>query len=126
MKNEKRNVGVIGCGIWGRNIVRNFYNLNALNTVCDIDKDNIEMVKKNYPNINVTDNFEDLLSNKEIEAVCVITPSHTHFTIAKKVLEAGKHVYIEKPVSTIADEVSKLKELADSKGRAPFIVSSRG
>ena len=116
MKNEKRNVGVIGCGIWGRNIVRNFYNLNALNTVCDIDKDNIEMVKKNYPNINVTDNFEDLLSNKEIEAVCVITPSHTHFTIAKKVLEAGKHVYIEKPVSTIADEVSKLKELADSKG----------
>jgi len=42
MEKEKRNIGVIGCGIWGRNIVRNFYNLNALNTVCDIDKDNIE------------------------------------------------------------------------------------
>ena len=67
MKNEKRNIGVIGCGIWGRNIVRNFYNLNALNTVCDIDKDNIEMIKKNYPSINVTNNFEDLLNNKEIE-----------------------------------------------------------
>ena len=49
MKNEKRNIGVVGCGIWGRNIVRNFYNLNALNTVCDIDKDNIEMVKKIIP-----------------------------------------------------------------------------
>lgn len=116
MENEKRNIGVIGCGIWGRNIVRNFYNLNALNTVCDIDKDNIEMIKKNYPSVNVTDNFEDLLKNEDIEAICVITPSHTHFKIAKKVLEAGKHVYIEKPVSTIANEVSELKALADSKG----------
>lgn len=116
MENEKRNIGVIGCGIWGRNIVRNFYNLNALNTVCDIDKDNIEMIKKNYPSVNVTDNFEDLLKNEDIEAICVITPSHTHFKIAKKVLEARKHVYIEKPVSTIANEVSELKALADSKG----------
>ena len=116
MKNEKRNIGVVGCGIWGRNIVRNFYNLNALNTVCDIDKDNIEMVKKNYPSINVTNNFEDLLNNKDIEAICVVTPSHTHFGIVQRVLEAGKHVYVEKPISTVADEAKKLKELADSKG----------
>ena len=115
MKNEKRNIGVIGCGIWGRNIVRNFYNLNALNTVCDIDKDNIEMIKKNYPSINVTNNFEDLLNNKEIEAICVVTPSHTHFGIVQKVLEAGKHVYVEKPISTVAVDARKLKEIADLK-----------
>ena len=115
MEKEKRNIGVIGCGIWGRNIVRNFYNLNALNTVCDIDKDNIEMIQKNYPSVNVTNNFEDLLNNKDIEAICVVTPSHTHFGIVKKVLESGKHVYVEKPISTVANEAYELKKIADSK-----------
>jgi len=115
MEKERKIIGVIGCGIWGRNIVRNFYNLNALNTVCDIDKDNIEMIKKNYPGVNVTENFEDLLNNKEIEAICVVTPSHTHFGIVKKVLEAGKHVYVEKPISTVANEAFELKKIAEDK-----------
>ncbi|MDD3238102.1 MAG: Gfo/Idh/MocA family oxidoreductase [Candidatus Gastranaerophilales bacterium] len=110
------NIAVIGCGLWGRNIVRNFYNLNALNTVCDLDPDNIAKVREQYPEVNTTNNFQDVFNNPEIQGVIVVTPSHTHYKIVKAALEAGKNVYVEKPISTVAEEARKLTELADSKG----------
>lgn len=109
----KKRVAVIGCGIWGRNIVRNFYNLNALHSVCDLDEENLKMISELYPDINITRDFNEILSNPEIEALCVVTPSHTHFNMVKKALLAGKHVYVEKPISTSADEAKQLKDLAD-------------
>lgn len=116
MQNNTGYVGVIGCGIWGRNIVRNFYNLNALNIVCDLDDDNLNQVKANYPNVKITHDFNDLINNPDIKAICVITPSHTHFGLVKLALEHGKHVYVEKPISIKADEALQLKELAKQKG----------
>lgn len=109
-------VAVVGCGIWGRNIVRNFYNLGALHTVCDIDEENLKMVQAQYDGTHTTKDFNELLNNPEIKAICVVTPSHTHFGLVKKALEAHKHVYVEKPISTVADEARKLKDLADEKG----------
>lgn len=111
-----QNIAVIGCGLWGRNIVRNFYNLNALHTVCDLDKDNLAIVEKDYPDVKTTNDFNDVLNNKEITGVIVVTPSHTHYKVVKAALEAGKNVYVEKPISTVAEEAKKLTELADSKG----------
>ena len=111
-----RCVAVTGCGLWGRNIVRNFYNLNALHTVCDLDSDNIKMINELYPDINTTKNFADVLQNPEIKAVCVVTPSHTHFKIVKEALLAKKHVYVEKPISTSSAEALELKELAEKMG----------
>lgn len=116
MTNENKYVGVIGCGIWGKNIVRNFYSLNALNTVCDLDDDTLKKIKEDYPGTNTTKDFNEIINNKSIKAVCVITPSHTHFNLVKLALEHGKHVYVEKPISIKADEALKLKELADEKG----------
>lgn len=116
MKEENKYVGVIGCGIWGKNVVRNFYNLNALNTVCDLDDDTIKMIKENYPGVKTTKDFSELINNKDIKAICVITPSHTHFGLVKLALEHNKHVYVEKPISVKADEALKLKELAEEKG----------
>ena len=86
MKEENKYVGVIGCGIWGKNVVRNFYNLNALNTVCDLDDDTIKMIKENYPGVKTTKDFSELINNKDIKAICVITPSHTHFGLVKLAL----------------------------------------
>ena len=106
-------VAVVGCGIWGRNIVRNFYNLKALNCVCDLDSENLKMIKELYPEVNTTRDFEEVLSNPEIKALCIVTPSHTHFNIVKKALLKGKHVYVEKPISTNANEARELKELAE-------------
>ena len=111
-----QNIAVLGCGLWGRNIVRNFYNLNALGMVCDLDDDNIAKVKEQYPGIKTTKDFHDILNSKEITGVVVVTPSHTHFKFVKAMLEAGKHVYVEKPISTVAQEARDLTDLADSKG----------
>ena len=106
-------VAVIGCGIWGRNIVRNFYNLGALHSVCDLDEENLKMIKELYHDVNITKNFDELLANPDVIAMCIVTPSHTHFNMVRKALLAGKHVYVEKPISTSAEETKELKELAD-------------
>ena len=113
---SEQKIAVLGCGLWGRNIVRNFYNLNALGMVCDLDDDNIAKVKEQYPGIKTTKDFHDILNSKDITGVVVVTPSHTHFKFVKAMLEAGKHVYVEKPISTVAQEARDLTDLADSKG----------
>ena len=112
----QQKIAVIGCGLWGRNIVRNFYNLNVLEIVCDLDDDNIAKVKEMYPNLKITKDMNEIINNPEITAVAVVTPSHTHYKIVKAMLEAGKNVYVEKPISTVAQEAKDLKDLADSKG----------
>jgi len=108
----KKCTAVVGCGLWGRNIVRNFYNLGALHSVCDLDKENLKMIEELYPEVQTTSDFNGLLSNPEIIALCIVTPSHTHFNLVKKAILAGKHVYVEKPISTSATEAKELKELA--------------
>ena len=113
---SEQKIAVIGCGLWGRNIVRNFYNLGVLKIVCDLDDDNIAKVKEMYPDLKITKDFQDIINNPEITSVAVVTPSHTHFKMVKALLEAGTNVYVEKPISTVANEAKALKELADSKG----------
>ncbi len=113
---SQQKIAVIGCGMWGRNIVRNFYNLNVLDTVCDIDEENLKKVLEQYPGTKVTRDFNKILHNKEITAVAVVTPSHTHYKLVKAMLEAGKNVYVEKPISTVAQEARDLSELAHAKG----------
>lgn len=112
----EQKVAVIGCGVWGRNIVRNFYNLNVLDTVCDIDEENLKKVTEQYPGVKVTKDFNDIINNKAITGVCVVTPSHTHYKMVKAMLEAGKNVYVEKPISTVAEEARDLSKLANEKG----------
>ena len=112
----EQRIAVIGCGMWGRNIVRNFYNLNVLDTVCDIDDENLKKVTEQYPGVKTTKDFNEVLNNKSITAVAVVTPSHTHFKLVKAMLEAGKNVYVEKPISTVAQEARDLSELAHQKG----------
>ncbi|MBR5303198.1 MAG: Gfo/Idh/MocA family oxidoreductase [Candidatus Gastranaerophilales bacterium] len=112
----KKCTAVVGCGLWGRNIVRNFYNLGALHSVCDLDKENLKMIQELYPEVNTTSDFDSLLKNPEVVAMCIVTPSHTHFNLVKKAILAGKHVYVEKPISTSSNEAKELKELAQQVG----------
>jgi UDP-2-acetamido-3-amino-2,3-dideoxy-glucuronate N-acetyltransferase len=113
---QKQKIAVIGCGVWGRNIVRNFYNLNVLDTVCDIDQENLNKVTQEYPNVNVTKDFNEIINNPEITGVAVVTPSHMHYKVVKEMLLAGKNVYVEKPISTVAEEASDLAKLANERG----------
>jgi len=113
---EKQRIAVIGCGVWGRNIVRNFYNLNVLDTVCDIDEENLKKVTQDYPNVKITKDFKEIIENPEITGVAVVTPSHMHYKVVKEMLLAGKHVYVEKPISTVAEEANDLAKLANERG----------
>lgn len=114
MKEQK--IAVIGFGLWGRNIVRNFYNLNVLEMVCDLDDASLKTVQEQFPGVKVTKDFNDIINDKNITGVAVVTPSHTHFKMVKAMLDAGKNVYVEKPISTVAEEARVLTELADEKG----------
>jgi len=114
MKDQK--IAVIGMGMWGKNIVRNFYNLNVLDIVCDLDDASLKSVQEQFPGVRVTKDFNDIINDSSITAVAVVTPSHTHFKIVKAMLEAGKNVYVEKPISTVAEEAKVLTELAEEKG----------
>lgn len=113
---QGQKIAVIGCGVWGRNIVRNFYNLNVLDTVCDIDEENLNKVTQEYSGVKVTKDYNDILNNPEITGVAVVTPSHMHYKLVKAILLAGKHVYVEKPISTVAEEAKDLTNLANERG----------
>lgn len=115
-KMQEQKIAVIGCGVWGRNIVRNFYNLNVLDTVCDIDEENLKKVSQEYIKVKTTKDFNDILNNPEITGVAVVTPSHTHYELVKAMLMAGKNVYVEKPISTVAEEAKDLTDLATKRG----------
>ena len=114
MKEQK--IAVVGFGMWGKNIVRNFYNLNVLDIVCDLDEEVHKTIQEQFPGVKVTKDFNDIINDESITGVAIVTPSHTHFKLVKAMLEAGKNVYVEKPISTVAEEARVLTELADEKG----------
>lgn len=107
---EPPKVAVIGCGNWGKNLVRNFAQQGALATVCDADAKRLEMIRREHPGITVTQNFDSVLADKAVSAIVVATPSDSHFPIARQALLAGKHVYVEKP---LARDVAHARELDD-------------
>jgi predicted dehydrogenase len=110
-------VGVIGCGYWGPKLVRNFRELPGarLDLVSDLREDRLAEIKQIYPDVNTTRNFQDLL-NDNLDAVVVATPVNTHFAIVKAALLAGKHVLVEKPITSRSEQAEELVELASRQG----------
>jgi predicted dehydrogenase len=111
------NMGVIGYGYWGPNIVRNFSALEGARvaSICDGNQQALNRARKSYPNSTVTQDCNDILNSTEIDAVAVITPVSTHFDLAKKALENGKHVFVEKPFTASVAQAEELIELAAKK-----------
>jgi predicted dehydrogenase len=110
-------VGVIGYGYWGPNIVRNFHRSSGsrVEIVCDKSPEMLRRVGEAYPDIKTTSNCSDILSSPEVDAVAVVTPVWTHYELAKKALEHGKHVFVEKPFTSCAQQAEELIELAEKK-----------
>ena len=110
-------IGVIGFGYWGPNIVRNFLPIENVEVVaiCDLSKSALIRAKKSYPALKTVSNANDILTSKEIDAVAIVTPVYTHFELAKKALENGKHLFIEKPFTSNVSEAETLIELAEKK-----------
>ncbi len=92
-------VAVIGCGYWGRNLVRVFHRLGTLRWVCDAEPERLEEVRSRYPGVYTSARVEDALSDERIHAVAIATPATTHFAIAREALAAGKDLFVEKPLA---------------------------
>ena len=98
--NDKKIVGVIGYGYWGPNIVRNFSNHSECEVryICDLGKKARDRARADYPSIDIIDDPNIIFSNNEIDIVAIVTPVSTHYLLAKMALEAGKHIFLEKPM----------------------------
>ena len=108
-------VAVVGCGYWGPNLIRNFRYLSdcQVRLVCDVKKDRLSHMRQLYPEVETTEEFDHVLQNSDIDAIAIATPVRFHFEMAKAVLEAGKHVFIEKPMASSVAECRELIKLAE-------------
>lgn len=109
-------IGIIGCGYWGPNLVRNFGGIPGarVKTVSDLRAGRLEGIRQNYPGVETTLDLNDIINDAEIDAVVIATPVETHHAIADQALRAGKHVFVEKPLTRNAAEAWALAELAKS------------
>jgi predicted dehydrogenase len=117
MADKTLNVAVVGAGYWGKNLVRNFASAKrcSLKYICDLDEKVLASQKKNFPAAQTTLRLEDVFGS-DVDAVVIAVDVPRHFEVAKKCLEAGKHVYVEKPLTLKASESNILVELAAKKG----------
>lgn len=113
----KANTAVVGMGYWGKNLVRNFYELGALRTVCDSEQSVRTSVDKTYPGVSFTPDLDEVLDDAAIQAIAIATPAASHYKIARAALEAGKDVYVEKPLALTLQEGEELVRVAESHGR---------
>ena len=116
-------VGVVGCGYWGPNLVRNFHGIGdcRLRVVCDRDRKRLKHVCSLYPGVEPERDFEALLLPRRVQAVVIATPVHTHYALAKAALQAGKHVMIEKPMAASSSQCEELVALARRRKRTLMV-----
>ncbi len=111
------NLAVVGVGYWGNNLARNFHELGALEVLCDNESSAEALCKHNYQNVKFCAEFSEILSDPSIHAVALATPAVTHYRLAKAALEAGKDVFVEKPLAIDIREGEHLVKLAAAKRR---------
>jgi UDP-2-acetamido-3-amino-2,3-dideoxy-glucuronate N-acetyltransferase len=117
IKKSKTNVAVVGVGYWGKNLVRNFHDLGALAVLCDAQGSVESKYKQQYPGVRFYREFSAVLSDPAVTAVALATPAVTHHGMAKAALEAGKDVFVEKPLAIDVRHGEELVRLANAKGR---------
>ena len=117
------NVGVIGYGYWGPNLVRNFAETPGITvaSVADLDPKRLEIVQKRYPGVKTTTRFQDLIENKDINAIAIATPVNSHFELGMAALKAGKNLWLEKPMTETSEQARKLVDEAEKRQRVLLV-----
>ncbi len=107
-------LGVIGCGHWGPNHIRVFNQLSNSHVAmcCDLDEERLKAVKSLFPHVKTTTDYKKILKNKQVDAVCIASPTDTHFQLTQEALKQNKHVFCEKPLALTPEECLALKDLA--------------
>jgi len=112
-KNESTpDLAIIGSGYWGKNLVRNYFQLNSLKLVCDSNENSLSYIHKNYPCVETCMAINEVFSRNDIQGVVIASPAETHFRIAQEALLAGKHVFVEKPITLNIQEAEALIALS--------------
>lgn len=119
--NYGRTLGVIGCGYWGKNLIRNFEALEALAIVCDATPAGRTLAVEIAPDVEVVSSIERVLADSEVTGVVIATPAETHYELAKQALEAGKDVLVEKPLALTYEQGAHLVKLADDNKRVLMV-----
>ncbi|MFH1687634.1 MAG: Gfo/Idh/MocA family oxidoreductase [bacterium] len=114
-----KNLAIAGVGAWGKNLLRNFHNLcgGGLVLACDQSEDRLKYVRSNYAGVDTTSNYDDILKRDDIEAVVIATPPAGHFQMAMGAIEAGKDVFVEKPLVLSVVEGEQLVAAAEKANR---------
>lgn len=117
------NIGIIGYGYWGPNLVRNFSESNGARVVAvsDLDPAKLATVQRRYPTIKTTTNFHELLQDPGVDAIAIATPVSTHFEFGMAALKAGKHLWVEKPMTETSLQARKLVEEAAQRNLVLFV-----
>ena len=118
MIGRELQLAVVGLGYWGPNLVRASSEVEdaAIHTLCDRDADRLAQQARRYPSAKLTGDFADVLADDEVDAILLATPISTHHAMAKQALEAGKHVFVEKPLATTSEECRDLIDTAQERG----------
>jgi UDP-2-acetamido-3-amino-2,3-dideoxy-glucuronate N-acetyltransferase len=117
---EAVRVSVVGAGYWGKNLVRNFNALGALETVCDVSEETLTRMRQEY-HVATTKDYEAVLGDPIVDAVVIAAPAAQHYELAERALRAGKHVFVEKPLALDAQEGRELVELAKEERRVLMV-----
>ena len=116
-KKSRVRVGVAGVGYWGKNLVRNFHELGALEALCDADPSVEATYKAKFSDVKFGSDYAALLRDPSVTAIALATPAVTHYEMAKAALEAGKDVLVEKPLAIDVKHGEDLVKIAEAKGR---------
>jgi predicted dehydrogenase len=109
------NVGQVGLGAWGANLVRNIDELAELTWISDASAERLDLFARRFPNARATREFGDILADPAVDAVVIATPVPTHYALALRALQAGKHVFVEKPPAMRAGEMEELVQVAEER-----------
>ena len=117
MTGDRPAVALLGCGHWGQNLARNLANLGVLLIVCDANQEALDRVQKNLPEVQTTTTAKDVFDDPTITACVIATPAASHAALACEALEAGKDVFVEKPLALTADEGEAVVTMAERGNR---------
>jgi UDP-2-acetamido-3-amino-2,3-dideoxy-glucuronate N-acetyltransferase len=117
MSRYRKNVAVIGCGYWGKNLIRNLHDFNAVHTICDKNGTYLDEIGRLYPDVRQEAEFDRVLDDKEIQCIVIATPAVMHYSMARQAIEADKDVFVEKPLSLDVGEGEELVKLAAERGK---------
>jgi UDP-2-acetamido-3-amino-2,3-dideoxy-glucuronate N-acetyltransferase len=106
-------IAVVGGGYWGENLIRVFHQMAVLYRICDSQPDRLEKLAAKYPEVKVESSFEAIADDPEVDGVVVATPAETHYALAQRLLQAGKDIFVEKPLVLRCEEAEKLMVLAE-------------